>query len=466
MTMTARESEYDVAVVGAGPGGYVAAIRAAQLGLRTAIVEREQLGGVCLNWGCIPTKALLRSADVLRLARRASEFGVSLQNPSADLPAMVKRSRSVATQLQRGVAHLMKKNGVATLQGTARLDGPGGLKVQTADGATALQARHIVLATGARARQLPGLESDGRRVWTYREALTPSFLPRRLLVVGAGAIGVEFACFYQALGSRVTLVDMAERVLPAEDDEISAAVLHALKGQGMAVHTGTGIAASRWQDDHWQVHLDGHDNPVQADVILVAAGIVGNTEGLCLESTAVRVDRGHICTDAWGATDQPGVYAIGDVAAAPWLAHKASHEAVICIEKLAGLNPEPLDADRIPACTYGYPQVAHVGLTEARARERGYKVRVGRFPFAANGKAIALGATEGFTKVVFDDATGELLGAHMVGDEVTEMIQGYGVAMGLETTEHELMHTVFAHPTMSEAMHEAVLAAYGRALHI
>lgn len=464
--MTARESEYDVAVVGAGPGGYVAAIRAAQLGLRTAIIEREHLGGVCLNWGCIPTKALLRSADVLRLARRASEFGVSLQSPSADLPAMVKRSRAVAAQLQRGVTHLMKKNGIATLQGSARLDGPGRLKVAAGDAEQTLRAKHIVLATGARARQLPGLEPDTRRVWAYREALTPAFLPQRLLVVGAGAIGVEFACFYQALGSRVTLVDMADRVLPAEDEEISAAVLHALRGQGMAVHTGTRLAGTRWQDKHWQVQLEGIDKPVEADVILVAAGIVGNTEGLGLESTSVRVERGHIRTNAWGATDQPGVYAIGDVAGAPWLAHKASHEAVICIEKLAGLTPEPLDADRIPACTYGYPQVAHVGLTEAQARERGHAVKVGRFPFAANGKAIALGATEGFTKVVFDDTTGELLGAHMVGDEVTEMIQGYGLAMGLETTEHELMHTVFAHPTMSEAMHEAVLAAYGRALHI
>lgn len=466
MTMTARESEYDVAVVGAGPGGYVAAIRAAQLGLRTAIIEREHLGGVCLNWGCIPTKALLRSADVLRLARRASEFGVSLQSPSADLPAMVKRSRAVAAQLQRGVTHLMKKNGIATLQGSARLDGPGRLKVAAGDAEQTLRAKHIVLATGARARQLPGLEPDTRRVWAYREALTPAFLPQRLLVVGAGAIGVEFACFYQALGSRVTLVDMADRVLPAEDEEISAAVLHALRGQGMAVHTGTRLADTRWQDKHWQVQLEGIDKPVEADVILVAAGIVGNTEGLGLESTSVRVERGHIRTNAWGATDQPGVYAIGDVAGAPWLAHKASHEAVICIEKLAGLTPEPLDADRIPACTYGYPQVAHVGLTETQARERGHAVKVGRFPFAANGKAIALGATEGFTKVVFDDTTGELLGAHMVGDEVTEMIQGYGLAMGLETTEHELMHTVFAHPTMSEAMHEAVLAAYGRALHI
>ena len=459
------EKQYDVAVIGAGPGGYVAAIRAAQLGLRTVLVERAELGGVCLNWGCIPTKALLRSADVLRLVRRAEQFGVNTSSPVADLQAMVARSRGVASQLQRGVAHLMKKNGVHVIQGSAVLHGKG-VRVTQTNAVLDLHATHRILATGARARILPGLEPDGSTIWTYREALKPPVQPKRMLVVGAGAIGVEFACFYQAVGVQVTLVDRAERVLPAEDEDVSALMAKALREQGIALVLGNaGLSAER-QGDAWAVHLDASSAPVHVDVILQAAGIVGNVEGLGLEQTAVQVRDTHIVTDRFGATHESGVYAIGDVAQGPWLAHKASHEAVLCIEKIAGLNPHPLNTDRVPACTYGFPQVAHVGLTERQARERGHQVRIGRFPFSANGKAIALGATEGFVKVVFDAGSGELLGAHMIGEEVTEMIQGYGLAMGLETTEVELLHTIFAHPTQSEAMHEAVLSAYGRAIHI
>jgi dihydrolipoamide dehydrogenase len=462
-----KDSRYDVAVVGAGPGGYVAAIRAAQLGLRTALVERSDLGGICLNWGCIPTKALLRSADVLRLVREAKQFGVQVGAPAADLAAMVARSRGVAGRLQQGVGHLMKKNGVTVIRARAALAGRGRLGLDDGEGrASSLEASHIVLATGARARELPGLAPDPRSVWYYREALAPQFLPRRLLVVGAGAIGVEFASFYHALGVEVQIMEMADRVLPVEDEDVSAHVAASLRRQGMTLHLGTRIEDARRAGNAWRVRLQGSAAPIETDVILVAAGIVGNVEGLGLEGTAVRVEKSHVVTDAFGATHEPGVYAIGDVAGAPWLAHKASHEAVLCIEKIAGLAPHPLDPARVPACTYSHPQVAHVGLTEAQARAGGREVKIGKFPFSANGKAIALGDTEGFVKVVLDGASGELLGAHMVGAEVTEMIQGYAVAMGLETTEAELMQTVFAHPTQSEAMYEAVLSAYDRALHI
>jgi dihydrolipoamide dehydrogenase len=464
-------NEYDLAVVGGGPGGYVAAIRAAQLGMKTVLVEKAQLGGVCLNWGCIPTKALLRSADVLRLVRAAGTFGVQAGAPVADLPAMVARSRAVAAQLNKGVDYLMKKNKVAVVNGHARIAGPGQLAVEGATGQVRIDARHIVLATGARARVLPGLVPDGDSVWSYREALVPQRLPRRLLVIGAGAIGIEFASFYRALGAEVSVVEMAERVLPVEDEDISAHMAAALAKEGMKLYTGSRVAATarRTADagGEWHVTLDGkHTDTLVADVVLVAAGIVGNVEDLGLEHTAVKVERTHIVTDPFGATGEPGVYAIGDVAGPPWLAHKASHEGIACIEKIAGLAPHALDASRIPACTYSHPQVASVGLTEAAARAAGHKVRVGKFPFSVNGKAIAMGATGGFTKVVFDDASGELLGAHMVGEEVTEMIQGYTVARELETTEAELMSTVFPHPTQSEGMHEAVLAAYQRALHI
>jgi len=465
-------SAFDLVVVGGGPGGYVAAIRAAQLGMKTALVEKAQLGGVCLNWGCIPTKALLRSADVLRLVNEAAAFGVRAGAASADLPAMVARSRAVAAQLNKGVAHLMKKNGVTVIPGHARLAGKGRLAVE-AEGATTaattLSASHIILATGARARQLPALPADGKTVWTYREALAPPCQPRRMLIVGAGAIGIEFASFYRAIGVEVTVVEMAERILPVEDAEISAQVAASLARDGIVLHVATALERAERQGEGWVVTLQpraGGTVRVEVDVVLVAAGIVGNVEGLGLESTAVKVDKTHIVTDGFGRTDEPGVYAIGDVAGPPWLAHKASHEGVICVEHIAGLHPHALDPARIPACTYSHPQVASVGLTEEQARARGHQVKVGKFPFVGNGKAIAMGATAGLVKVVFDAASGELLGAHMVGDEVTEMIQGYAIAQTLETTEADLMAAVLPHPTMSEAMHEAVLAAYGRALHI
>jgi dihydrolipoamide dehydrogenase len=464
-------ANYDLVVVGGGPGGYVAAIRAAQLGLKTALVEKAQLGGICLNWGCIPTKALLRSADILRLVRDAGRFGVQVGAPQIDLATMVKRSREVAGQLQSGVAYLMKKNQVAVIAGHARLAGGGKLNVTTADGVSVLDAKHIILATGARARPLPGLTPDGDSVWSYREALMPKRVPKHLVVIGAGAIGIEFASFYHALGARVSVVEMAERVLPVEDEDISRHVGDALRKQGMQLYLGSRLTGSSKRHngniDEWTLQLDGrHQESLTADVVLTAAGIVGNVEELGLEATAVRIDRSHIVTDAYGATDEPGVYAIGDVAGAPWLAHKASHEALICVEKIAGLHPHTLDVSKIPACTYSHPQVASVGLTEAQAKAGGRKVRVGKFPLAVNGKAIALGATGGFAKVIFDQASGELLGAHMVGEEVTEMIQGYTIARELESTEEELMATIFPHPTVSESMHEAVLAAYGRALHI
>ncbi|QAU32805.1 dihydrolipoyl dehydrogenase [Janthinobacterium sp. 17J80-10] len=465
------QAQYDLVVVGGGPGGYVAAIRAAQLGLKTALVEKAQLGGICLNWGCIPTKALLRSADVLRMVRDARRFGVNVGTPEIDLKTMVERSRAVSAQLQGGVGYLMKKNKVTVVNGHARLAGRGKLEVTGTDGKSTLSARNIILATGARARVLPGLVPDGESVWSYREALVPSRVPKRLVVIGAGAIGIEFASFYHALGAEVSVVEMAERVLPVEDEEVSAYVADTLRKEGMKLYLGASIKTSSkrgaGQAAEWTLALDGkHKESLTADVVLTAAGIVGNVEDLGLEGTAVKVDRTHIVTDAYGATGEQGVYAIGDVAGAPWLAHKASHEAIICIEKIAGKNPHPLDISKIPACTYSHPQVASVGMTEAKAKAAGHRVKVGKFPFAVNGKALALGSTGGFTKVVFDEATGELLGAHMVGEEVTEMIQGYTIARELETTEAELMETIFPHPTQSEAMHEAVLAAYERALHI
>lgn len=467
--MKSVDDDYDVAVIGGGPGGYVAAIRAAQLGLRTALVEQADLGGICLNWGCIPTKALLRSADVLRLVRSADRYGVVVGAPEADLSAMVARSRKVASELQRGVAYLLKKNGVEVIHARASLGGAGSVRLENVPDsahARSFQAAHVILATGARARVLPGLDPDPGSVWYYREALSPGFLPPRMVVIGAGAIGVEFASFYHALGVQVHIVEMADRVLPPEDEEISRHVAASLSKQGMELHLGARVIGSQRAGGVWRIQLQGAVRALEAEVVLVAAGIVGNHEDLGLERTAVRVERSHVVTDALGATHEPGVYAIGDLAGAPWLAHKASHEAVACVEAIAGGEPHPLDVLRIPACTYSHPQVAHVGLTEAQARAGGRAVRVGRFPFTANGKAIALGDTEGFVKVVMDAESGELLGAHMVGAEVTEMIQGYAVAMGLEATEEDLMQTVFPHPTQSEAMHEAVLSAYERALHL
>ena len=464
-----NEQRFDIVVIGGGPGGYVAAIRAAQLGMKTAIVEKAALGGICLNWGCIPTKALLQTADVLRLLKRAGDFGIRADVHDVQLEDAVQRSRDIAAQLGRGVAHLMKKNGVRVFNGHARLKGDKRIDVETGDGATVgLAAEHVVVATGARPRGLPSLQPDGDTIWTYFDALRPATLPKRLLVVGAGAIGIEFASFYRALGAEVTVVERAAHVLPSEDEEVSAALAHALSAQGIVLRTASGVTrAERRAPGGWRVEVDGaHAGALDVDVILVAAGVTGNVEDLGLEHTRVQVDRGHIVTHGFGVTDEPGVYAIGDVAGAPCLAHKASHEGVSCVEHIAGLHAHPLDTNRIPACTYSHPQVASIGLNEQQARAAGRAVRIGRFPFAANGKALAAGATEGFVKVLFDADSGELLGAHMVGNEVTEMIQGYAIGRQLETTEQELMSTVFAHPTQSEAMHEAVLAAYGRALHV
>ncbi|MQU66261.1 dihydrolipoyl dehydrogenase [Pseudomonas sp. FSL R10-1350] len=460
------DNTFDVIVVGGGPGGYVAAIRASQLGLRTALVEKAHLGGICLNWGCIPTKALLRSADVLRLIRNAKGFGIDVGQAKPDLEAIVKRSRDVAAQLQRGVSGLMKKHRVQVFNGHGRLNGPQRLSVTGEQGEQQLSAAHIILATGARARVLPGMEPDGQHFWTYREALVPKSIPKRLVIIGGGAIGIEFASFYHALGAHVSVVEMAERILPVEDQDISAHVAQSLTREGINLYTGCAVKSSRVQQGSVQVQLQGkRQETLQADVVLVAAGIVGNVEDLGLEGTGVKVERSHVQVDEYCRTDEPGVYAIGDLAGAPWLAHKASHEAVICVEKIAGHAPHPLNPLSVPACTYSHPQVASVGYTEAQARAAGKALNVGKFPFVANGKAIAMGATEGFVKVIFDADSGELLGAHMVGEEVTEMIQGYVIARGLETTEAELIDSILPHPTMSEAMHEAVLAAYERALH-
>ncbi|CAH2599781.1 Dihydrolipoyl dehydrogenase [Rhodovastum atsumiense] len=462
------EQSFDLVVVGGGPGGYVAAIRAAQLGMKTACVERAHLGGICLNWGCIPTKALLRSSEINHLLHHLDEFGFAADNVRFDLAAVVKRSRGVAKQLSSGVAHLLKKNKVTVIDGQGRLAGKGTLAVEK-DGkpVATLKAPHIVLATGARARQLPGLEADGKLIWTYKEAMVPTALPKSLLVVGSGAIGIEFASFYRNLGSEVTVVEVLDRILPVEDAEISAFARKAFEKQGMKILTSASVKAAKKQADSVTVTIEagGKTSEITVDRVISAVGIVGNVENLGLEGTGVVVDRTHVVIDAYCRTGEPGVYAIGDLAGPPWLAHKASHEGVVCVEAIAGLDPHPLDAANIPGCTYCRPQVASVGLTEARAREAGREVRVGKFPFIGNGKAIAMGEPDGLVKTVFDAKTGELLGAHMVGAEVTEMIQGYAIARTLETTEADLMHTVFPHPTVSETMHEAVLDAYGRAIH-
>ena len=459
------DTAFDLIVIGGGPGGYVAAIRAAQLGMKTALVEREHLGGICLNWGCIPTKALLRSADVLRTMKHAESYGLSAPGASFDLAKVVARSRAVSAQLQGGVKHLLKKNKVTVFDGVGKLAGPG--KVQVGE-ATTLTSPHIILATGARARVLPGLEPDQKLVWTYREALVPQDLPKRLLVVGSGAIGIEFACFYQTMGAQVTVVEVMDRILPVEDAEISTIARKSLEKQGFTILTGakvTGLTKTA-NDVTATIEAGGKTTQATFDRVISAVGIVGNVENLGLEGTKVVVDKTHIVTDEWCRTGEPGVYAIGDLTGPPWLAHKASHEGVICVEKIAGLpHLHPLDTGKIPGCTYCHPQVASVGLTEEKAKATGREIKVGRFPFVANGKAIALGETEGLIKTVFDAKTGELLGAHMIGAEATEMIQGYTIGMTLETTEAELMHTVFPHPTLSEMMHESVLDAFGRAIH-
>ena len=468
----ANPDEFAVIVIGAGPGGYVATIRAAQLGLSAAVIEREHLGGICLNWGCIPTKALLRSSEIHHLLHHLDEYGFSAKEITFDLKKVVDRSRKVAAQLAGGVKHLLKKNKVTVIDGHARLLGGGRIAVDKADGSGAVgsfAAKHIILATGARARTLPGLEPDGKLIWTYKDAMVPKTMPRSLLVVGSGAIGIEFASFYNALGAQVTVAEVLDRVLPVEDEEISALARKAFERQGMRIVTGAKVGPLQSGPGGVTTTLEagGKSESLSVDRVILALGIVGNVEDLGLETTRVKVDRTHILTNRWLETDEPGIYAIGDVAGAPWLAHKASHEGVICVERIAGLpDVHPLDNRKIPGCTYCQPQVASVGLTEAKAKEKGYQVKVGRFPFIGNGKAIALGEPEGLIKTVFDAATGELLGAHMIGTEVTELIQGYVVAKTLETTEAELMHAVFPHPTLSEMMHESVLAAYGRAIHI
>ncbi|MBL4629601.1 MAG: dihydrolipoyl dehydrogenase [Roseicyclus sp.] len=460
---------FDLIVIGAGPGGYVAAIRASQLGLKTAIVEREHMGGICLNWGCIPTKAMLRSSEVFHLMHRAKEFGLSADNIGYDLNKVVERSRKVAKQLSGGVAHLMKKNKVTTVMGAATITGKGRVSVKTAKGTDELTAKNIILATGARARELPGLEADGKRVWTYKAALTPPHMPKKLLVIGSGAIGIEFASFYNTLGADTTVVEVMDRVLPVEDAEISAFAQKSFEKQGMKILQKAMVKKLDRSADKVTAHIeiDGKVTTQDFDTVISAVGIVGNVENLGLEALGVKIDRTHIVTDEYCRTGVEGLYAIGDVAGAPWLAHKASHEGVMVAELISGKkNVHPIKPESIAGCTYCHPQVASVGLTEAKAKERGYKVKVGRFPFIGNGKAIALGEAEGMVKTIFDEKTGELLGAHMIGVEVTELIQGYIVGQKLETTEQDLMETVFPHPTLSEMMHESVLDAYDRAIHI
>lgn len=462
------DNAYDVIVIGAGPGGYVAAIRAAQLGLKTIVVEREHMGGICLNWGCIPTKAMLRSSEVYHLMQRAKEFGLSAQGIDYDLDAVVARSRAIAKQLNGGVSHLLKKNKVTALMGAATITAPGQVLVKTAKGDETLSAEHIIIATGARARELPGLEGDGDLVWTYKTALTPPHMPKKLLVIGSGAIGIEFANFYNTLGVDTTVVEVMDRVMPVEDAEISAFAQKAFEKQGMKIRTKTMVKQLDRGQGSVTAHIEqnGKVTTEVFDTVISAVGIVGNVENLGLEALGVEVDRTHITTDAYCRTAVAGVYAIGDVAGAPWLAHKASHEGVMVAEMIAGGTPHPVKPESIAGCTYCTPQVASVGHTEAQAKEAGYDVRVGRFPFIGNGKAIALGEAEGMVKTVFDAKTGELLGAHMIGAEVTELIQGYVVGRQLETTEEDLMQTVFPHPTLSEMMHESVLDAWDRAIHI
>jgi dihydrolipoamide dehydrogenase len=461
---------FDVVVVGGGPGGYVCAIRAAQLGLKTAVVERDRLGGICLNWGCIPTKALLRSAEVFHLMHRAAEFGFSVENVTFDLDKIVKRSRKVSEQLSNGVGFLMKKHKIAVIAGEAKLAGAGKLAV-TKDGKTQdVEAKNIVLATGARPRVLPGLEPDGKLIWTSKEALVPNMMPKSLLVVGSGAIGIEFASFFRTLGAEVTVVEVLDRVLPVEDEEISAFAHKAFTKQGMKIRVATTVDKLVKNENSVTATLkakDGKTETITADRVILAVGIVGNVENIGLEAAGIKVDRTHVVVNQWGETGAPGVWAIGDLVGPPWLAHKAMHEGVIVAERIAGVKGvHPLDASKVPGCTYCNPQVASVGMTEAKAKATGRKIKVGRFPFIGNGKAIALGESEGLIKTVFDAETGELLGAHMVGAEVTELIQGYGIAKTLEATEADLATVVFPHPTLSEMMHEAVLDADKKALHI
>ncbi|RIA56503.1 dihydrolipoyl dehydrogenase [Dichotomicrobium thermohalophilum] len=465
------DTSFDLVVIGAGPGGYVAAIRGAQLGMKTAVIEREHLGGICLNWGCIPTKALLRTAEVYHLMQHADQFGLSAKDVSYDTEKVVKRSRKVAGKLAGGVGYLLKKNKVTVIDGEATLKGGGKIAVAAKNGGpNEVTAKHIVLATGARARTLPGLEPDGKLIWTYKEAMVPDTMPKSVLVIGSGAIGIEFASFYHTMGADTTVVEIMDRIVPAEDEEISALARKTFEKQGMSIHTGAKVEKLDAGKNKVKATIqtaDGKKEEKSFERVILAIGITGNVEGIGLEDLGVKVEKGHIVVDEWSYTGVENIYAIGDVTGPPWLAHKASHEGVICVEKIAGVNDvHPLETDNIPACTYCNPQIASVGMTEAEAKAAGHEVRVGRFPFQGNGKALALGEDQGLVKTVFDATTGELLGAHMFGAEVTELIQGYGIAKTLETTEAELMHTVFPHPTLSEMMHESVLDAYDRVIHI
>jgi dihydrolipoamide dehydrogenase len=462
-------ADYDLIVLGSGPGGYVAAIRAAQLGLKTAIVERENLGGICLNWGCIPTKALLRSAEIYHYMQHAGDYGLTAANISADIDAVVKRSRGVAKQLNQGVTHLMKKNKITVHMGEGKLLAANTLSV-TKDGKTEeLIAKNIIVATGARARDLPFAPADGKRIWTYRHAMVPPEMPKKLLVIGSGAIGIEFASFYNDMGAEVTVVEMLDRIVPVEDADVSAFLEKALKKQGMHIMTGAGVESLKATANGVNASIKDKDGKVATSEFthcIVAIGIVPNTENIGLEALGVEMDRGFLKTDPSCRTNVPGLWAIGDITAPPWLAHKASHEGVIAVETIAGGHPHAMDPRNIPGCTYCHPQVASVGLTEAKAKEQGFEVKVGNFPFIGNGKAIALGEAEGFIKTIFDAKTGELLGAHMVGAEVTELIQGYTIGKTAELVETDFMNTVFPHPTLSEMMHESVLGAYGKMLHM
>ena len=462
------ETSFDLIVIGAGPGGYVAAIRASQLGMKVCIIERENLGGICLNWGCIPTKAMLRSSEVFHLMHRAKEFGLKAEGISYDLDAVVKRSRKVAGQLSSGIDHLMKKNKVTVVMGEATIPAKGKVSVKTDKGTENLTAKNIVLATGARARELPGLEADGKLVWTYRHALQPVHMPKKLLVIGSGAIGIEFASFYNTLGADTTVVEVMDRVLPVEDEEISAFAKKAFEKQGMKIMQKAIVKKLDRAGDKVTAHIEvgGKTETHEFDTVISAVGIVGNIENLGLEALGVKIDRTHVVTDEYCRTGIDGLYAIGDIAGAPWLAHKASHEGVMVAELMAGLHAHPVKPESIAGCTYCHPQVASVGYTEAKAKKLGFDIKVGRFPFIGNGKAIALGEESGMIKTIFDAKTGELLGAHMIGAEVTELIQGYVVGRQLETTEEDLMSTVFPHPTLSEMMHESVLDAYDRVIHM
>ena len=466
------DTAFDLVVIGAGPGGYVAAIRAAQLGMKTAVVERDRLGGICLNWGCIPTKALLRTSEIYRLMQNAGEFGLRADNIGFDLGKVIAHSRTVAEKLSNGVAFLMKKNNITVIEGEARLEREGRVALTGKDGQAlpTIEAKHIVIATGARAKVLPGLEPDGRLIWTYKEAMVPEAFPRSLLIVGSGAIGIEFASFYRTLGAEVTVVEVLDSILPVEDEEISRLAHKAFAKQGIAIRTGTTVERLVKGADSVTATLrtpDGDTLDGTIDRVILAVGITGNAEGLGLEERGVKVEKGHIVVDEWCRTGVPGLYAIGDVVGPPWLAHKAMHEGVMCVEKISGVEGvHPMDKTNIPSCTYCAPQVASLGLTEKAARDAGFTLKVGRYPYSANGKAMAMGETEGLVKTIFDANTGALLGAHMIGAEVTELIQGFAIGKTLETTEAELIATIFPHPTLSEMMHESVLDAFGRALHI